>query len=63
MTYNEAVVEAREQASKTSRSWFIFTNGREDYRVADNRNPTSARSPSNRQRMRIAAVVNPVWKE
>ena len=63
MTFNEAVVEAREQASKTSRSCFIFTDGRDNFRVGDNRTTfRNVKKPGNGD-LQLAAVVDPVWKE
>lgn len=63
MTFNEAVVEAREQASRTSRSWFIFTDGRDNFRVGDNRTTFQKSKKPGNVGFQVAAVVDPVWKE
>ncbi|MBF0446583.1 MAG: hypothetical protein HQL67_00110 [Magnetococcales bacterium] len=64
MTYNEAVVEAREKASKTLKSWYIFHDGKEEYHVGDNARQLPSTAINNGQHgLRVTAVVNPVWQE
>ncbi|MBF0358012.1 MAG: hypothetical protein HQL70_05345 [Magnetococcales bacterium] len=64
MTYNEAVVEARENASKTSKSWYIFSDGQENYHIGDNARQIPSTAISNGyHELRVTAVVNPVWQE
>ena len=36
MTYNEAIIEAREKVSETSKIWYIFKDGGDEYHVGDN---------------------------
>ncbi|MBF0454660.1 MAG: hypothetical protein HQL72_07550 [Magnetococcales bacterium] len=64
MTYNEAVVEAREKASETSKSWYIFIDGKENYHIGDSTRqiPSTAINNGNHN-LRVTAVVNPVWQE
>lgn len=63
MTYNEAVVEARENASKTSKSWYIFSDGK-NYHIGDNavQIPSTAIQNGSHE-LRVTAIVNPIWQE
>jgi hypothetical protein len=64
MTYNEAVVEAREKVSETSKSWYIFSDGKENYHIGDNaRQIPSTAIQNSHHELRVTAVVNPVWQE
>lgn len=63
MTYNEAVVAARDNAAKTRKSWYIFSDGRENYKVRDQyTGPQGLFGPESRD-FQITAVVHPVWQE
>lgn len=64
MTYNEAIVEAREKASKTSKSWFIFSDRHKNYHVGDSvKQVPGTATPSRPHDMHVMAVVNPIWQE
>ncbi|MBF0107596.1 MAG: hypothetical protein HQL76_00265 [Magnetococcales bacterium] len=63
MTYNEAVVTAREMASRTLKSWLIYFDGKDDYQVQEQRIPTPRTMVKEQHHFRLKAVVNPVWME
>ncbi|MBF0342029.1 MAG: hypothetical protein HQL95_13860 [Magnetococcales bacterium] len=63
MTYNEAVVAARENAAKTRKSWYILSDGRENYKVRDQQSGASGKLGQESRDFQITAVVHPVWQE
>jgi hypothetical protein len=64
MTYNEAIIEARDKVSETSKSWYIFKDGGDEYHVGDNvRQFPSSAIQNGHHNLRVTAVVNPVWQE
>ncbi|MBF0212031.1 MAG: hypothetical protein HQM00_00560 [Magnetococcales bacterium] len=63
MTYNEAVVAARENAAKTRKSWYILSDGRENYKVGDRQSGNPAKLGQESRDFHITAVVHPVWQE
>ncbi len=63
MTYNEAIVAARENAASTRKSWYIFSDGRENYKVRDNYLGVQGFVGAESRDFQITAVVHPVWQE
>jgi hypothetical protein len=64
MTYNEAIIEARDKVSETSKSWFIFKDGGDEYHVGDNVRQLPSTAIQNRHHdLRVTAVIDPVWQE
>ena len=64
MTYNEAIIEAREKVSETSKSWYIFKDGGAEYHVGDNARQLPGTAIQNGQHnLRVTAIVDPVWQE
>ncbi|MBF0180198.1 MAG: hypothetical protein HQM03_09250 [Magnetococcales bacterium] len=63
MTYNEAIVAARENAAKTRKSWYIFSDGRENYKVRDHYAGPQGISGSESRDFQVTAVVHPVWQD
>ncbi|MBF0147229.1 MAG: hypothetical protein HQL84_13820 [Magnetococcales bacterium] len=63
MTYNEAVVTAREMATQTLRSWLIYFDGKDDYQVLEQKHTSPDSMTWEHNGFRLKAVVNPVWME
>ncbi|MBF0417389.1 MAG: hypothetical protein HQL86_03970 [Magnetococcales bacterium] len=63
MTYNEAVVAARENAAKTRKSWYILSDGRENYKIRDHHSGMTGKLGQESRDFQITAVVHPVWQE
>ncbi|MBF0428013.1 MAG: hypothetical protein HQL94_03760 [Magnetococcales bacterium] len=63
MTYNEAVIAARENAATTRKSWYIFSDGRENYKVRDQYTGQHNMLGKESRDYQITAVVHPVWQE
>ncbi|MBF0614732.1 MAG: hypothetical protein G8237_13255 [Magnetococcales bacterium] len=63
MTYNEAVVAARENAAKTRKSWYILSDGRENYKIRDHQAGVPGKLGIEGRDFQLTAVVHPVWQE